>query len=273
MTQVLGGAATDSDTRRLDRRVAVVSGAASGIGRAIALRLAAEGAQVICGDVRRQPLPGGLDPEEPTDSVITAAGGQATFASWDITDAAQAFAVFDTARRAFGRVDIVVANAGVALGAKPLPEEEPELWESQLKVNLTGTWNTVRAGLRALIDQRDGGRIVAMSSVAGLLGFKGLGSGYGVTKAGIIELTRQAAVEGAPYGITANAVCPGFVRTAINPITWQTVDAVERYAALHPLGRLGEPDDVAAGVAFLASDDAAWITGVVLPIDGGMTCV
>ena len=259
--------------RRLDGRVAVISGASSGIGRAIATRLAAEGARIVCGDLQREYVHGGLDEGAPTDEVITGSGGEATFVEWDIADAAQAVAAMELARARFGRVDVVVANAGVALDANPLPDEEPATWEPQLRVNLTGTWNTVRAGLKALIEQGEGGRIVTMSSVAGLVGLKGLGSGYGVTKAGIVQLTRQAAVEGAPHGITANTLCPGYIRTAINPGAWRDAEVLERVVALHPLGRLGEASDVAAAVAFFASDDAAWVTGVVMPIDGGLTCV
>jgi NAD(P)-dependent dehydrogenase (short-subunit alcohol dehydrogenase family) len=154
-----------------------------------------------------------------------------------------------------------------------LPDEKPETWQPQLEINLTGTWNSVRLGLRALIDQGTGGRIVTLSSIAGLVGIRSLASGYSVSKAGIIQLTRQAAVEGAPYGVTANAVCPGYVRTAINPGAWRDEKVEREIAGSHPLGRLGEAADVAGAVAFLASDDASWVTGVELPVDGGWTCV
>src|SRR5262249_31994811 len=135
------------------------------------------------------------------------------------------------------------------------------------------TWNTVRHGLKALIEQGDGGRIITMSSIAGLVGIPGGSTGYAATKGAIIQLTRQAAVYGAPHGITANAVCPGWIRTALNRPVWSDPEQRAKAAARHPLGRLGEPSDVAGAVAFLASPDAAWITGIALPVDGGITCV
>jgi NAD(P)-dependent dehydrogenase (short-subunit alcohol dehydrogenase family) len=259
--------------RRLEGDVAVVSGAASGVGRAIARRLAAEGASVVCGDLRRTPAAGGLDGDESTDAAIAAAGGQAEFVQWDVTSAEQTARAFATARERFGRVDVVVANAGVGLVGGSLPDEDEATWHRHLEVNLTGTWYTVRAGLAELIAQRDGGRIVMLSSVAGLVGNAGVPSGYAVTKAGIVQLAKQAAVDGAPHGITANAVCPGYVRTAINRPVWEDPDTLAKVEQLHPLGRMGEASDVAGTVAFLASSDASWVTGAVLTVDGGMTCV
>jgi NAD(P)-dependent dehydrogenase (short-subunit alcohol dehydrogenase family) len=258
----------------LHGKVAVVSGASSGNGRAIARRLAADGAGVICGDLRPTPVPDGLDGDEPTHLVIAAAGGAAEFVEWDVTsdgDTARAIAV---ARDRYGRIDIVVANAGVGQGTGPLHREAPDNWRRVLDVNLTGAWTTVRHGLDALIEQGDGGRIITMSSIAGLVGIPGGGpSSYSVTKAAIVQLTRQAALDGAPYGVTANAVCPGYVRTAINKAVWSDPERLAEVSARHPLGRMGETTDVAAAVAFLASADAAWITGVALPVDGGFTCV
>jgi NAD(P)-dependent dehydrogenase (short-subunit alcohol dehydrogenase family) len=259
--------------RRFDGRVALVSGAASGIGRAVAMRLAEEGATVICGDLQRDPVGGGLDGAIATDEVIRGSGGRAEFCEWDVTSPADCRRSLELAIDGYGRLDILVANAGVALEGLPLPDEKPETWQPQLEINLTGTWNSVRLGLRALIDQGTGGRIVTLSSIAGLVGIRSLASGYSVSKAGIIQLTRQAAVEGAPYGVTANAVCPGYVRTAINPGAWRDEKVEREIAGSHPLGRLGEAADVAGAVAFLASDDASWVTGVELPVDGGWTCV
>ncbi len=254
-------------------KVAIVTGASSGNGRAIARRLAAEGAGVVCADLRPTPVPDGLDGDRPTHSAITADGGAAAYVECDVFDAEACTHTVDFARDRYGRIDIVVANAGVGTGNGSLPDKELDSWQRNLDVNLTGTWNTIRFGMRALVDQGEGGRIITMSSVVGLVGLPDVPYGYAATKAGIIQLTRQAAVQGAPHGITANTVCPGIVRTAINRSVWADEATRAKFVALHPLGRLGETSDVAGAVAFLASPDAAWITGVTLPVDGGLTCV
>jgi NAD(P)-dependent dehydrogenase (short-subunit alcohol dehydrogenase family) len=258
---------------RLRGKVALVTGASSGTGRAIARRLAADGAAVVCGDLRPTPVPNGLDGDEPTHSVITAVGGAAAYVACDVGAAESCAHAVDFARDRYGRIDIVVANAGVGVGTGSLPDKELDDWQHSLDVNLTGTWNTIRFGLRALVDQGEGGRIITMSSVVGLVALPDVPYGYAATKAGVIQLTRQAAVRGAPHGITANTVCPGVIRTAINRTVWADEETNEKFVALHPLGRLGETSDVAGAVAFLASPDAAWITGVTLPVDGGLTCV
>lgn len=258
---------------RFEDKVVVVSGAASGNGRAMALRFASEGAAVLCGDVRREPVTGEPSGSLPTDELVREMGARGAFVQWDIADVDQTKEAFVQAREQFGRIDVVVANAGIALPGGSLEDEERDTWARHLEINLTGTWNTVRMGLRQLIEQGAGGRIITLSSVAGLVGFPGVASGYSASKAGIIMLTRQAAVDGAPYRITANSVCPGFVRTALNREGWEDADGKAKLDAMHPLGRMGEPEDVAAAVSFLASDEAAWITGVVLPVDGGLTAV
>jgi NAD(P)-dependent dehydrogenase (short-subunit alcohol dehydrogenase family) len=259
---------------RLTGQVALVSGASSGLGRAIAQRLAAEGAEVVCGDLRPGPTEGRLDGDEPTDELITASGGRSSFVEWDICDAAQTDRAIRHALEHHGRLNIVVANAGVSLPeGGVLPEESEETWLRHVDVNLTGTWHTIRLGLKALIDQGHGGRIVALASLAGLYAVPGVPAGYGATKAGVVQLTRQSAIAGAPHGITANVVCPGTIRSGLSTALLADPELTARVAASHPLGRMGEASDVAGAVAFLASGDAGWITGVVLPVDGGRSCV
>ena len=260
--------------RRLEGRVALVSGASAGIGRAIARRLAGEGASVVCGDLRPSPRPGGLDGEQSTEALIAGCGGRAAYIEWDIADAVQTERAIQLARAQFGRLDIVVASAGIALPeAGVLPDEDVELWRRHVDVNLTGTWHTIRLGLRALMDQGEGGRIVAVSSFVGLLAIPGVQSSYTATKTGVIGIVRQAAAEGARHGVTVNAVCPGLVRTSLSSGAWNDPDIHAQARAAYPLGRLGEAADIAAGVAFLASPDASWITGIALPIDGGRSSI
>ncbi len=259
--------------RRLNGQVALVSGAASGLGRAIAQRLAEEGAAVLCGDLQRLPLPDRPDGDQPTDVLITEAGGSARFVELDIREPAQIEHAIACARDTYGRLDIVVANAGISLRCGVLPNESAEAWDAHVAVNLTGTFHTVQLGLRALIDQGTGGRIVTIASLSGLLAVPGVASGYGATKAGVIQLTRHAAIAGAAYDVTANVVCPGTTRAGHGSVLSDKPELAERVAAHHPLGRLGEASDIAAAVAFLTSPDAAWITGVVLPVDGGRSCM
>jgi NAD(P)-dependent dehydrogenase (short-subunit alcohol dehydrogenase family) len=259
--------------RRLDGQAALVSGAANGLGRAIAQRLAAEGAAVLCGDLERMPLPERRDGDQPTDKLITEAGGRASFTELDVRDPAQTEHAIARAKDTYGRLDIVVANAGVSLREGTLPDESPEAWDAHVAVNLTGTFHTIRLGLRALIDQGTGGRIVTIASLSGIRAVPGVASGYGATKAGAIQLTRHAAIAGAPHNVTANVVCPGTTRAGHGTVLADKPELAARVAAHHPLGRLGESSDIAAAVAFLASPDAAWITGIVLPVDGGRSCV
>jgi NAD(P)-dependent dehydrogenase (short-subunit alcohol dehydrogenase family) len=261
--------------RRLEGQTAIVSGASSGLGRGIAQRLAAEGAAVVCGDLQRTPRAGRpLDGDRATDAVITAAGGRATFVEWDIRDPGQGARVFALAGERYGRLDIVVANAGISLHeGGSLPDESEESWSEHLEVNLTGTWHTVKLALKALIDQGQGGRIVTIASTGGLFAVPGVPSGYGATKAGVIQLTRQAAIAGAAHDVTVNCVCPGMTGAGLSSVLFEMPDVLARVAAGHPLRRLGTASDIAAAVAFFASPDASWITGVALPVDGGRTCM
>lgn len=260
--------------RRLEGRVALVTGAASGNGRAIAVRLAREGAAVVCADIRELPDPRGAEeePEVATHELVARQGGRAIFVTCDVADGEQVRAAVEAATAAFGRLDVAVANAGVNVEVHDLVDEPYETYLRTVEVNQHGVWWTCREAARRLLEQGEGGRIVAVASISALVGV-GSGVAYNASKGAVVQIVRTLAVQLAPHGITVNAVCPGWVRTAMTRESQDDPERLARIVALHPLGRLGEPEDVAGAVFFLASRDAAWITGVALPVDGGYTAV
>jgi NAD(P)-dependent dehydrogenase (short-subunit alcohol dehydrogenase family) len=262
---------------RLRGRVAVVTGASSGHGRAIALRLAQEGAAVVCADLRKSPLPQGFerDIEVDTDDVIRSHGRQAAFVEADVTSAAALEAAADAAIDAFERLDVWVNNAGVFLGMAPLLDESEETFDRTLAINLKGTWLGCRAALARMRAQaeadppaRSRGRIVNIGSIAGEIGQADL-SAYSASKGAVHNLTRALAIECAPDRINVNAIAPGYFPTAMNRVFWDDPETLAGVQQLHPLP-LGVPEDIAATTAFLASDDAAFITGAIVPVDGGV---
>jgi len=260
--------------RGLEGQVAVVTGASSGHGRATSLRLAEEGAAVVCADLQPGARQDGfeVDLEVDTHELIERGGGRAAFAACDVTDEASLRAVADLAVERFGRLDAWVNNAGVFLGLKPLLEETPAQYRKTMEVNLDGTWYGCRAAVAKMLEQeprgRSRGRIVNIGSVAGEFGQADIG-GYSASKGAVHNLTRALAIELAPQLINVNAIAPGYFPTGMNRTFWDDPEALKAVEELHPLP-LGVPDDIAAGVAFLASDDAAFITGTILPIDGGV---
>jgi len=262
-----------SGSGRLAGKVAVVTGASSGNGRAIAQRLAQEGAAVTCADVRAAPANVDFDGERQTDELVRAAGGRSLFSLCDVADGDAVRETFEATVREFGRLDIVVANAGIS--PQPpvhLPEEEYATYEAVTRVNQHGAWWTCREGTRILREQADGGRVILLSSIAGLVGTDS-GVHYCMSKGAVNQLMRALAFQMAPHGITVNSVCPGFIRTGMTADYLSDPGRRRQVEAAHPLGRVGEASDVAGAVFFLAGDDAAWITGVALPVDGGYVAV
>ncbi|GAY19571.1 SDR family oxidoreductase [Sphingobium fuliginis] len=239
-------------------RVAIVTGASRGIGAAIARRLAADGLRVIVN------YASGAQDAEQLVAAIEAAGGKATPAQADISDAAAVARMFDSTQAAFGGVDIVVNNAGIMRLAS-VAQSDDALFDAQVAINLKGSFNMMREAARRL---RQGGRIINLSSsVVGL--YQARYAVYAATKAGVEAMTHVMAKELRGRNITVNAVAPGPTATALF-LDGKPQDAIDALASLSPLERLGQPEDVASSVAFLAGPDGAWINGQVLRANGGI---
>lgn len=255
---------------RLDGRVAWITGSSSGNGRAMALRFAAEGAAVLCSDVRPDPDPRGFDDAVPTHERIVASGGRAAYVHCDVSSDEQITEAVAAAVREFGRLDIAVANAGIAPLRHDLVDEPFDSYARVVEVNQHGVWRTCRAAARQLIEQGEGGRIIVLSSIAGLAGIEAAPD-YVMAKHAVMGLVRVLARQVGPHSITVNAINPGYIRTVMNRESLEDPERVAHLTGLGALPRLGEPSDVAGAAAFLASDDAAWVTGIALPVDGGFT--
>lgn len=248
----------------LSGRAAIVTGAAQGIGRATAVALANAGCAVTIVDV---------DPDlgENAASEIAASGGRALFARADVTVLADIAAATESALAAFGTVDILVNNAARAIGGV-VDEIDEATWNAVLSTNLSSVWRGMKCVVPHMRRQRRGA-IVNLSSVQALTGFHGWAA-YAAAKGGINALTQQAALDLAPAGIRVNAVAPGTIMTPMNERIFRDAAdpqaLIDRWNAAHPIGRFGRPEEVAEAVLFLASDRAAFITGTILKVDGGL---
>ena len=253
----------DAPARRinvdLSGQVALVTGASRGIGRAIALTLGRAGAKVACIARNQEKLKAAADE-------IAAAGGAASVHSCDVTDSAACQATIDAVMELHQRLDVVVNNAGITKDTL-LPIMSDDDWDQVIAANLRSVFLFSRAAAKIMMRQRSG-RIINISSVSGLMGNPGQ-SNYSASKAGIIGFTQTVARELAKRKITVNAICPGFISTEMAEALGPAI--LEEAKKRIPLGRLGEADEIADAVLFLASDSAQYITGQVLTVDGGMT--
>jgi 3-oxoacyl-[acyl-carrier protein] reductase len=241
----------------LTGRVALVTGASRGIGRAIALKLAKQGAIVVAA-ARAQNA-------AKTVEEITTAGGKAELASLDVSDAAAASAFVSAAFEKHGRIDILVNNAGITKDTLLLRMNRTE-WDDVIATNLTAAFTLTQAVLKPMIRQRSG-RVICISSVVGQAGNPGQAN-YAASKAGLIGFAKSIAREVASRNVTVNVVAPGLIETDMTRLIAE--NAKDQWQAEIPLKRMGTPDDIASAVCFLASDEAAYITGQVLAVNGGM---
>ncbi len=249
--------ASQTSSQRLSDRVAIITGASRGIGRAIALALAAEGANVAVNYASSSSA------AEEVVAAITDAGGNAIAFQADVSKVDQVETLLDKTLEKFGRVDVLVNNAGITRDTLLL-RMKPEDWQAVIDLNLTGVFLCTRAVSKVMLKQR-AGRIINIASVAGQMGNPGQAN-YSAAKAGVIGFTKTVAKELASRGITVNAVAPGFISTDMT--SGLKSDEILKYI---PLGRYGEPEEVAGMVRFLATDPAAaYITGQVFNVDGGM---
>jgi NAD(P)-dependent dehydrogenase (short-subunit alcohol dehydrogenase family) len=248
---------------RVDGKSVVLTGGASGIGRASARMLASEGAAVVIGDVDEAAA--GVAEE------IRDAGGRATFVRTDVRSWDDVQHLVEAAMEEHGNLDVIVNNVGVAIegSAGGMSEED---WNRVLDVNLSGVWRGMRLAIPLMLEA-GGGSIVNVSSVQSLVGFVGW-AGYAASKGGINALTQQAAVEYAPQGIRVNAIIPGTILTGMNEgILREHPDPdslMAQWTAMHPIGRIGQPEEVATAVVYLASDESSFVTGMLFRVDGGM---
>jgi NAD(P)-dependent dehydrogenase (short-subunit alcohol dehydrogenase family) len=251
---------------KLDGKVAVITGAGSGMGRAAAVLFAQEGAKVVCADRSGQ--------EEDTASSI---GAAAVPVHVDVASVSDVERMIATAEEQFGQVDVLFNNAGFGGPMMPIHEQTLETWEVVLNTNLKGVFLGMKFGIPAML-RNGGGSIVSTASAAGLVGWKGH-SVYGAAKAGVIQLTKAAALDYADQNIRVNAVCPGMFWTGLvkgardtGTVGQQPPSGAYPPPANVPMNRWGLASEIAAAALFLASDDSSFITGVALPVDGGFVC-
>ncbi|KAG2016851.1 hypothetical protein GB937_006053 [Aspergillus fischeri] len=268
--------------RQLENKVALVTGASSGIGRAVALSLAKEGSHVICADLQPEANPRGFDArlETSTTDLILEGGRRSIFVRVDISDSKQvenAFStVIKTASQEFGRLDILVNCAGYWAPFRQFAEEDDELWSKMLAVNSAGTGKMCRLAIRQFLKQGvdpswgSRGRIVNISSAAGVIAFAGEVA-YSITKASVNHLTRTAALDHAKDSINVNCVAPGTVATGMARGNFEDEDILALMKRATPWPRLGNTQDIAAAVLFFCLPSSQWTTGQVLAVDGGMT--
>jgi NAD(P)-dependent dehydrogenase (short-subunit alcohol dehydrogenase family) len=249
---------------RLANKVALISGAASGMGRAAALLFASEGARLVLADWQ-------VAPGEETAHEVERRGGRAVFVQADVSRAGDSERMVQAATASFGRLDVLYNNAGVWLeGDGPAPDLPEEVWDRVVAINLKGVYLACRYGIPAMVAS-GGGSIINISSVAALRAGKDHYDAYAAAKGGVIAMTRTIASTWGTKGIRANVICPGAIETPMTAASYQVPWIAEYWRTHTALGRVGQPDEVVRLALFLASDESSYLTGAVIPVDGGFT--
>ena len=253
---------------RLEGKVALITGAGSGIGRAAAVRFAAEGARIVASDISESSA-------AETAAIVGESGGKATALGGDVASGTDAAAMVQAAIDAYGKLDVLLNSAGVS-GRIDLGQDatHEDVWDKVMDVNMKGTylvsWHAVPE-----MENSGGGSIINIGSIMSLVGYPvGMTNGfspYNPSKGAVLQFTRNLAVDLAPKGIRVNCICPGYVETNMTRILTDVPESYEFLKERHPVGRLGQPEDIANAALFLASDEAAFITGAPLIVDGGYT--
>jgi len=253
---------------RLESKVALITGGGSGIGRACAEMFAHEGARVAVSDIS-------LERAQATTQFVTSHGGEAIAISGDVSVGDDAQNMVSATVEKFGKLDVLVNSAGVsARNAMPEGSSPEEIWDKVIDVNLKGTymvsWHAVPEMAKS-----GGGSIINLSSIMGLVGYPvGMGGGfnpYNPSKGGVLQFTRNLAIDSASKNVRVNCICPGYVETNLTSALTKDAEALSRLETLHPIGRLGQPEEIAYAALYLASDESGFVTGTPLVVDGGYT--
>ena len=253
---------------RLESKVALITGGGSGIGRACAEMFAHEGARVAVSDIS-------LERAQATTQFVTSHGGEAIAISGDVSVGDDALNMVSATVEKFGKLDVLVNSAGVsARNALPEGSSPEEIWDKVIDVNLKGTymvsWHAVPEMAKS-----GGGSIINLSSIMGLVGYPvGMGGGfnpYNPSKGGVLQFTRNLAIDSASKNVRVNCICPGYVETNLTSALTKDAEALSRLETLHPIGRLGQPEEIAYAALYLASDESGFVTGTPLVVDGGYT--
>jgi len=253
---------------RLKDKVSIVTGASSGIGRAIAQAFAREGSKVVIADIKKEPQEGGPD----TASLIAKNGGDSIFVQTDVTSVNSVKALIETTVSKYGRLDVIVNNAGINI-TKPAIDMTEEEFDRIMAVNVKGVFLGAKYAILQMIRQGGSGSVINTASNFGLVGSPQM-AGYCATKGAVIQLTKVMAIEYGKHNIRVNVLCPGATKTKINEAIRQKKEVIDEWRRMTPLVRpdgefLGEPHDQAGGAVFLASDESRYMTGACLIIDGG----